>query len=146
MVKKAKSKLTEEQKNTNEALARALADYQNLIKRVEKEKLEVVLRANKNIIERLLPIVDSIEHAALVHNEDPGLKMILDQSYKLLNDSNVQVIEPRQGDEFDALTHEVVEIVEGGKPHTIAKLLSKGYKWNAAVPVVIRPAKVAVYK
>ena len=125
------------------ALARALADYQNLVKRFEKEKLEVILRANKNLIEDLLPVVDSLENAQK-HLGDEGLKMGLANLRNVFLRYGVSEIETNEGDNFDSSSQEAIDALDGGKAGTVAGIITKGYKWNDGT--VLRPTKVIVYK
>lgn len=123
-------------------LARALADYDNLVKRVEREKEEFAVRATKNLIEDLLPVIDDFERAS-EHLQDEGLKMALDQLYRILAKYGVEEIPTRPGDKFDSTVHEALDTANGGKTGTIAKVLLKGYRWQDGQ--VLRPAKVQVY-
>lgn len=125
-----------------EALARALADYQNLIKRTEREKLEIYTRASKNIVEELLPVLDLFIRAQ-DHLNDSGLSMGLAQFQQVLERGGIEKIETNVADAFDPNIHEVVETVEGGEPGTIAKLVVDGYKWKDGG--LLRPVKVIVY-
>lgn len=127
----------------NEALARALADYQNLVKRTDREKFEILSRANKSIVEELLPVLDQFKRAQ-AHLKDPGLEMALEQLKNVLGRSGVEVISTHVGDVFDVKLHEAVETVEGRESGTIAKVLEDGFKWKDGQ--VLRPARVEVYK
>lgn len=139
-VQDEKLKELEELKNR---LARALADYQNLVKRFAREKEEVIFRANQSLVADLLPVVDNIERAQ-THLQDTGLQMALDQFLKILQDYGVEQIQVSIGEAFDSDTHEVIESMNGGEKETVAQVLTKGYKWKSGG--VIRPAKVIVYK
>jgi len=146
-MKKPKSKPEPTNKELEDAknqLARALADYQNLVKRFEKERLEVVLRANQNLLRNLFPIVDSLE---TVHSfsKDQGLQMVIDDLYKLFEENGIEVISPEAGDKYDETKHEAVDSVQGTNPGTIAQSYSKGYKWKQN-SLVLTPARVQVYK
>lgn len=124
-------------------LVRALADYDNLVKRQARERQETILRANRAILEDLLQVVDSLEKAEQ-HLGDAGLKMGMDNFRGLLVRYGVSEVEARKGQEFDSLQHEAIDAIEGEQPNTIAEVLTKGYKWNDGV--ILRPAKVIVYK
>lgn len=124
-------------------LARALADYDNLIKRQARERQEIILRANKEILEDLLQITDALEKAE-THLGDQGLKMGMDNLRSLMGKYGVSEIETKQGMEFDSSVHEAIDAIPGDKPSTIAEVLTKGYKWNDGQ--ILRPAKVVVYK
>lgn len=124
-------------------LARALADYDNLVKRLSREREEVVLRATKGLVEDLLPVVDSIERAQ-EHLKDEGLKISLDHLHKVLQEHGVEEIIVAAGDKFDAGIHEATAVIGGGKDGTIASRVAKGYKWRDGA--VVRPVKVKVHK
>lgn len=136
------ARVKRDQKKLEEQLARALADYDNLVKRAEREKGEVVLRATKRLVEDLLPIIDGLERAE-EHLKDEGLRMALEHFYSVLGSHGVEEIPVKLGDKFDSDRHEVIEIIEGGKRGTIAKVLFKGYRWLDGT--VLRPVKVQVY-
>ncbi len=127
----------------NEALARALADYQNLQKRVEREKFEILTRANKNTVEELLPVLDQLKRAQ-THLKDSGLEMALEQFKSVLTRCGVETIPTKAGDTFNASLHEAIEAKDGGQSGIIINVLEDGHRWLDGQ--VIRPAKVAVYK
>ena len=129
-------------KKDDQALARALADYQNLVKRVERERFEVLARSNKSLVEKLLPILDNFQKAQ-GYLKDPGIEMALDEFYKVLESAGIEKIQTQKGDTFDAATHEAIEGVVGGQEGSIAEVLTDGYKWKDGT--ILRPAKVIVY-
>lgn len=126
-----------------ERLARALADYDNLVKRFNKEREEVILRANRSLVEDLLPTLDNLERAQ-DHIKDQGLEMAIGQLRQTLERHGVQIIFVEAGDSFNEQIHEVVDVAEGGEEGKIAQVLTKGYKWSDGA--VVRPAKVRVYE
>lgn len=135
----------------NKQLARALADYDNLVKRFERERPEVIKRATKSLVEDLLPVLDNLDRAR-AHLKDSGLDMAVSQFETILANYGVEEIMTIIGDKFDNNVHEAIEIVdpdsigvEGTKEQngTIAAVLARGWKWQDGQ--VIRPAKVKVY-
>lgn len=130
-------------KKQNEALARALADYQNLVKRVEREKIEIYTRSSRNLIEELLPGLDILE-TAQAHLKDPGLEVAQNHFAQALEKAGLEEIKVLPGDTFNANCHEAVETKEGGEAGTIAHVVRTGYKWKDGM--VLRPTKVEVYK
>ncbi len=133
-------------------LKRLQADYDNYRKRMIKEHLEHIKRANKELVSKLLPILDNFEMALEVGEElkrtgddlYKGVKMIYENLLELLKKENVTIIEPL-GKEFDprvceaAVTERVDDVEEG----MILEVLRKGYKMD---DFVIRPAVVKVCK
>jgi molecular chaperone GrpE len=140
MPSKPKSKNTEADA-LKAQLARALADYDNLVKRTEVEKAVWMSFAKKDLLVRLLPVVDSLE-TAQKHIKDPGLDIVLAEIKKVFESEGIVEIET--GGEFDANLHEAIDTSAGGKKNMIAEVLLKGYKFNDGE--VIRHAKVKVYK
>lgn len=124
-------------------LARALADYHNLVKRVDREKHEVVIRANKNLLKDILPILDILENAQ-EHLKDEGLRMAIAQFGDVLERNGLREIKLGKGDKFDEAKHEATQVAEGGETGTIAEVLRKGYEWEDGM--ILRPAQVKVYK
>ena len=52
-----------------QTLQRRQADFENYKKRLEKEKFEESRRATARVIEGLIPVIDSFEHALAAHRE-----------------------------------------------------------------------------
>lgn len=121
---------------------RALADYQNLVKRVESDKREIVKFASLNLITKLLPVLDILELAA-THSKDSGVVMAVKQFQDVLADEGLQIIEPKTGDVFDHNIHDCLETLKGDLDNAIAEVVYKGYKIE---DVVLRPAKVKVWQ
>lgn len=124
-------------------LARALADYDNLVKRQNRERQEIRLRANRIILEDLVGVLDDLEKAEK-YLSDPGLKMGMDNLRTLLVKYGVCEIDTKVGVEFNSNLHEAVDAIDGGQKNSIAEIFVKGYKWIDGQ--VLRPAKVIVYK
>ncbi|TSC87658.1 MAG: molecular chaperone GrpE [Microgenomates group bacterium Gr01-1014_16] len=129
-------------KTLEESWKRALADYQNLVKRVEADKKDFVRFANMNLLAKLIPVLDILDLAAK-HSSDPGIKMAVAQFREVLQSENVQEIIPAPGDKFDHELHECLETLPGELDNTIAELVTPGYKIDK---FIIRPAQVKVHK
>ena len=121
---------------------RALADYQNLVKRFESEKHEVVRFANLNLISKLLPSLDILEMSAL-HSQDAGVKMAVKQFQDVLLSEQLEAIVPNIGDTFDPSIHDCLETITGEEENTLAEIVAKGYKIG---DVILRPVKVKVWQ
>ena len=121
---------------------RALADYQNLVKRFEGEKHEVVRYTNLNLISKLLPSLDILEMSAL-NSQDAGVKMAVKQFQDILISEQLEAIAPNIGDVFDPSIHDCLETISGEAENTLAEIVAKGYKIG---DVILRPAKVKVFK
>lgn len=134
-------KLKKEVEEYKNKYLRALADYANLERRVEKERQEIVVNANKNLLLKILPILDNLEKAEIFIKDD-GLKMVKNNFYQFLKSEGVEEIQIL-GKEFDPQLAEAIEVVEGEKDNIIVEVLKKGYKFNNKV---LRVAQVKVSK
>lgn len=122
-------------------LARALADYQNLVKRVEKEKEEIYNRSTQNLVRNLLPALDLLK-AAQNHLKDTGLALALCEFEKGLEKGGLKRIQIKVGDKYNSAHHEVVDTTTDGEEGSISQVLTEGYVWNDGL--IERPAKVIV--
>lgn len=134
---KADSKLLKAQ------LVRVLADYDNLQKRVEKEKGTYRQVVASFLVAKLLPVLDMLEETQN-HIEDSGLAVAIKEFCEVLKDEGAEKIEVKKGDMFDENEHEAVEAVDkGGKTGQIVEVLLSG--WTIG-DELIRPVKVKVVK
>jgi len=135
---------TNENQELREQLSRALADYDNLRKRVEREKEEFEKLANLKMVIRLLPVLDILRRAQ-AHLKDPGVEMTLRQFEEALTQEGIEEIKVKQGDIFDPEIHEAIETVANGKDRgKIVEVASSG--WRFTDGPVIKHAQVRVSK
>jgi molecular chaperone GrpE len=132
--------LQDQAKSLTEKWKRALADYQNLEKRVEKEKQEFVKYSTASLIDKLLEVLDDLERAEK-HLQDKGLSLALEQFRSILEAEGVEEIEALDK-EFNPETMDCSEMVAGEK-NKVIEVIQKGYYLNDKV---LRPAKVKVGK
>ncbi len=119
---------------------RALADYQNLQRRVEEERINWIQSANKELLLKILPILDTLM-LAHKHLKDKGLELSIQQFLDILEKEGVAKIETA-GKEFNPHTMECVEIIEGDNN----KVLEEARVGYMLYDKVIRPAQVKVGK
>jgi molecular chaperone GrpE len=139
-------------KDERDKLMYAVAESQNMRKRLEAEKEQAVQYANQSLIKTLIPIIDNFERALAV---DPvktdaatvlkGLQLVHDQMMKELEKQNVELIDPKPGTPFDPTRHEALMQKEDPdlKPGTVAQALTKGYALRGRT---LRPASVMIVK
>jgi len=131
-----------------ETLKRVQADFENYIKRAEKEKAEFAGYANHKILNNMLPIVDDFEKALEVLKEkaDPelinGIELIYKRMIKVLEDEGVKQIKSL-GQKLDPFRHEVIDIINSDEEDVVTKELQKGYMIKDKV---LRAAKVQISK
>ncbi len=120
---------------------RALADYQNLEKRVNDERFELIKMANKNLLIKILPFLDNLEKAEIfVKNE--GLKISKEHFLQILKEVGLEEINLLNKD-FDPNLAEAIDIVHGIEDNKVVEILRKGYMYEDKI---IRVAQVKVSK
>ena len=118
---------------------RALADYQNLEKRVSIQMDEVKKFASKSILLKVLPIIDDLEKANNVL-KDEGISHILNHFQEILEKENVIKIEV-MGKKFDPVYMECISVEESEKDDEVIEEIRKGYVF---CDKVLRTAQVKV--
>lgn len=127
-------------------LARALADYDNLQKRTEKEREEWTRFASKSLVTKFLPIYDMIL-SAQKHLSDPGIAIVVSNFENILLEEGIEIIRPKVGDKFDENLHEALDAEETKDLEKVGKISSvvlPGFRFKDGM--VIRHAKVNVFK
>jgi molecular chaperone GrpE len=136
----------EAEKNLN-GWKRAQADYQNLKKQSEQEKLEIRKYGAANIIEELIPVFDNFALAIKHCPEEltgnawvQGILYIEQQWAQILSEQGVEVVTPKAGEDFDPQTQEAIETKENAEGK-VEEVVQNGYQIHGRV---IRPARVKV--
>lgn len=125
-------------KDLTDKYTRALADYQNLEKRIERERGQFAVYTKAVTISPFLDILDDLQRAAS-HLSDNGLDLVIDQFNKTLKEQGITQLIP-QDEPFDPATMDCVEQAPGPKDQVIS-VSQKGYRLEDHL---IRPAKVTV--
>ncbi len=130
-------------------LQRSMAEFDNFRKRTEKEKAAMYEIGAKDIIEKMLPVLDNFERGLTTvpeeEKESPfvqGMDKIYKQFVKTLEDIGVKPMDAA-GKPFDPNFHNAVMHVEDEElgENTVAEELQKGYTYRGSV---VRPAMVKV--
>lgn len=127
-------------------LKRALADYDNLQKRVQKERLELGSLIKTQFVTKLLPGIDNLERAQK-HLADPALQVAIEEFKNILKEEGIVEIQAEKGTMFDENTHEAIDKIETNEledDNKIAEKVSSG--WKTQNDIIIRHAKVIVFK
>lgn len=141
----------DELKEMEHKYKKALADYQNLLKRTAIEKEEYVKYANEQILHEILPVYDNLKLAVAHANGGEngavieGVRHVLSQFKNILENFGIQEIKT-VGEKFDHYTMEAVEkkkTENEEKDGTVESELMSGYRLGERV---IRAARVAVYE
>lgn len=147
------AKLKEDNALLQDKVLRVTAEMQNMRRRMEEERANLLKYEGEDLIKKLLPIVDNFERAIKMDDtnlEDEvskflsGFKMI----YGNLNDTlkgfeviSIEVLnQPFDPSKMEAV---MVEEVEGVEPNIVVDVMQKGYTYKGKV---IRHAMVKVSK
>ncbi|HWR20903.1 MAG TPA: nucleotide exchange factor GrpE [Verrucomicrobiae bacterium] len=126
---------TTEIESLNDRLLRLQAEFENYKKRAARERSEFVRFANEGLLLDLLPVVDSLEHAATTTRSGidaqgvaEGLDVIRRLFQATLEKAAVKFIEAL-GHEFDPNFHQAVAQVEStdGRDNIVVEEVRKGY-------------------
>lgn len=147
--KKKKDKKDEKIEELTDRVKRQMAEFENFRKRTEKEKAGMYAVGAKDVIEKILPVVDNFERGLATvpeeSKEDPfvdGMNRIYKQLMTELENIGVKPIEA-VGQEFDPNLHNAVMQVESDEYESgvIAQELQKGYTYH---DMVVRHSMVGV--
>ncbi len=125
------------------------AEFENYIKRMEKERAELMRRGKEELIVRLVPILDDLGRALDAGRGDgdnkslmEGLEMVFRNLKEVMGSEGLSEIDAL-GKPFDPSLHEAVSKCETSDypENMVVKELRKGYLLNGRV---IRPSLVEV--
>jgi molecular chaperone GrpE len=136
-----------------ERLLRTTADFDNFKKRAAREKQEAIKYANESLMQKLVPVLDSLDMALTAaqtagldsgQSLQAGVSMVLQQLKSVLAEAGLEEVNAL-GQPFDPNFHEALaqqetpEVPEGQVVHQHRK----GYKLRDRL---LRPASVVVAK
>jgi len=130
---------------------RAHAEFENIRRRLEKEKADFTKYANEGLVFELLPIIDNLEIAEKYIKEAKdfnavreGVDMIQSQIQKFLKDIGLERLST-VGAKFDPHLHDPIETEESNDKDDgiIVAELKPGYNFNGKL---LRPASVRINK
>jgi molecular chaperone GrpE len=140
-------RLRDELRQRNDTYLRALADFDNFRKRVDRERVAAVRRGKREVILAFIHTLDSFDRALEHANDDsrPIVEGVRSIYRELMRQLEVQGIIRfgSRGEIFDPRLHEAVASVESDElaPGMIVSELQAGYRWDDEV---LRPARVTV--
>jgi molecular chaperone GrpE len=136
-----------------ERLLRVSADFENYKKRAAREKHEAARHANEVLLQRLIPVLDSLDMALASAQGAPdhaaqslqaGIDMIHQQLRNALKETGLEEVNAL-GQPFDPNLHEAVSQQEtkDAPEGQVVQQLRKGYRFRERL---LRPATVIVAK
>lgn len=134
---------------------RANADFDNMKRRLEKEKMQAISYAHEVFARDLLPVIDSLEMAILAGSNTEiesgellskvkeGLGLTIEQFRKAFEKHGVELVNIEGT--FDPNFHEAVMQLESEEKGSgeILQVFQKGYKIKERI---LRPAMVSIVK
>lgn len=139
------AKLKEDYKDLENRFKRALADYQNLEKRVQEGRAELAAWATSNLVQKLLPVMDHFDKAMSGASDEEkksgwfkGVEISVQQLRVVLKDEGLELIEA--DGQFDPTLHEAVD-TRDGEHDKIIEVVEKGYRLGGKV---VKPVRVVV--
>ena len=139
--KDKKDKKDEKIEELTDRLTRQMAEFDNFRKRTEKEKSQMYEVGAKDIIEKILPVVDNFERGLDAvkeeEKEDPfvqGMEKVYKHLLTTLEGIDVKPIEA-VGQQFDPNFHNAVMHVEDENfgENVVAEEFQKGYTYRDSV-------------
>ena len=132
---------------------RANADFDNIKKRLEREKSTAVEYAAEKFAKDLLPIIDALEEAAKIDIEgneladkiEEGVKQCINLFLKTFEKYGITPISTDEGYESESGKFYPIQLVEkdGAKTNEIVQVLQKGYLYKERI---LRPVMVILAK
>ena len=149
VLEQAVKTLTEKNQDLSNRLLRALADYDNVRKRTEREVWNAKQYGSEDMVKKMLPVIDSFESALKMMTDNhvdkkvlDGLEMLFMQFSDILEKEGLKPMKAR-GEKFDPNRHEA--LMKRSDPElgddVIVTELEKGYFFKEKV---LRPAKVEI--
>jgi len=143
-------KITANYSELNNRFLRLAADFDNYKKRVSKEKTDLSLYANEEMVRELLNVLDNlnlaIEHASPdgdISSTVEGIKLVYNLFLSTLDRFGLSAIDSSSGTEFDPRLHQAIERIETEEitPGLVLDELIRGYMFKDRL---LRPASVTV--
>ena len=147
------TKLQNELSEITDKFYRASADFDNIKKRLEREKTTAVEYAAEKFAKDLLPIIDALEEAAKIDIEgneladkiEEGVKQCINLFLKTFEKYGITPISTDDGYESESGKFYPIQLVEkdGAKTNEIVQVLQKGYLYKERI---LRPVMVILAK
>jgi molecular chaperone GrpE len=155
-LKDLKLQLKEKEKEAKENLdgwQRARADLVNKEKQIQAEKAEIYKNAAANLLEEIIPVLDSYEMAkknktaweSVDANWRVGVEYIFQQLITVCENSGLKKVGVKVGDKFDVTMMSAVEEVsteDASQDHTVSDIIQSGYELNGKL---LREVKVKTF-
>lgn len=142
----------EEQQALQERFLRLAAEYDNFRKRTERERTESWIRAQAELVRKLIEPLDDLQRVAdytvegtAIETLLEGVQMVERKLLRALEGAGMEVIDA-SGQPFDPTLHEALMTAPASDPEeddSVGEVFQKGYGFKG---VLLRPARVQVRK
>lgn len=144
--------LQEEFDNLKDRHLRLAADFENYRRRAENEMNESWVRAQADLVRRLLDALDDLQRVTELEPEESSVESVLEgvrlverKLFQAMEEAGVEVVQP-EGERFDPEVMEALMRVPAESEdddETVAQVIQKGYTFKGHL---VRPARVSVRK
>ncbi|OGV66410.1 MAG: nucleotide exchange factor GrpE [Lentisphaerae bacterium RIFOXYA12_FULL_48_11] len=141
---------TSGKEGNDEKYLRLMADFDNFRKRTIRERTELYQRANEDIIEEILPVLDHLDLALKSAAENnvvagviDGFRLVAEQLLSALRKSGLTVLDVAEGSQFDPTLHEAISHLpsENIPENAVITQIRRGYLLGGRV---LRATQVVV--
>ncbi|MEO6148824.1 MAG: nucleotide exchange factor GrpE [Mucilaginibacter sp.] len=146
----AEEKLKEELSQANDKYLRLYAEFDNFRRRTQKERVELLQTAGKEVIVSLLPVLDDFERAFKSMDQatdvvavKAGVELIYSKLHNILEQKGLKPMEAL-GEPFDADLHEAITNIPAPSDELKGKVVDQMEKGYYLGDKVVRFAKVIV--
>ncbi len=142
--------LTEELAAEKDKFLRLFAEFENYKRRTSKERIELFKTASSGVMQAMLPVLDDLDRAwvEIEKSQDDnlikGIELISTKFKATLKEKGLELLDVRQGDDFNADFHEAITQIPAPSKKLKGKIIDvieKGYKLGDKI---IRFPKVVI--
>ena len=138
-----------EQVDYQDKYLRLYAEFDNFRKRTMRERVDLIMTASQDLIEKFLPLLDEFERASKNSSDDANamkevIKLIHSKFESTLTSKGLKVMDVKAGDDFNVDYHEAITNIPAPTPKLKGKIVDvveSGYKLGDKV---LRYAKVVI--
>ncbi len=144
-------KLRSELSVATDKYARLFAEFDNYKKRTSKERVELIQSASKDVLHKLLPVLDDLDRALAametaqeIESVKQGIDLVNQKFRKTLTQEGLKEMEDLIGKPFDPEFQEAITAIPSPSPdwkNKVIDVVEKGYFLNDKV---VRFAKVVI--
>ncbi|GHE36301.1 nucleotide exchange factor GrpE [Sphingobacterium griseoflavum] len=143
--------LRKELSTANDKYARLFAEFDNYKKRTSKERVDLIQSASKDVLNKLLPVLDDLDRALTamqtaqdIESVKQGIDLVNQKFRKTLMQEGLKEMEDLIGKPFDPEFQEAITAIPSPSPdwkNKVIDVVEKGYFLNDKV---VRFAKVVI--